>query len=188
MTEDGAYDALRAFLVKLDADAALIDPERATLVDIIRDAQGAPRPVGSYAMIEFIADRDLEEFDSQAYSDLALDDGPRVVMCKGRGVEWLFRVHVYAPRPMDCCRLFAAGLRSGEASVQMAPLVVRDVRDIKRSPELIQQGWEGRAMFDVALGAVASNALLVDVIETGAIDLAGDGGSPVTTTLNYQKP
>jgi hypothetical protein len=192
MDEDGAFDALRAYLVKLAADAILIDPEREHLTDVIRDAQGAPRPDGPYCMIDFIADRDLGELDDEVYSDITIGTGEdaedRVLMCKSRGVEWLFRVNVYSPRPIDWCRLFASGLRSAEASVWMAPLVVRDVRDIKRAPELIQQRWEGRAMFEVALGAVATEPLLVDVIETGEIITEGAGGSTVTAGFTFTKP
>lgn len=192
MHEDAAYDLLRAYLVKLAADAVLIDPERAPLGDVIRDAQGAPRPAGTYAMIEFITDRDVEEFNDESYEDITIGTGPsaveRVAMCKSRGVEWLFRVNVFAPRPIDWARLFAAGLRSAESSVWMAPIVVRDVRPIKREPELIQQRWEGRAMFEVVLGAVAIDTLLVDVIETGEIITEGDGGSTVTAGFTYVKP
>jgi len=191
MHEDAAYDLLRAYLVKLAADAVLIDPARAPLGKVIRDAQGGPRPLGTYAMVEFITDRDVEEFNDESYADITIGSGlsavERVAMCKSRGVEWLFRVNLYAPRPMDWARLFAAGLRSAEASVWMAPIVVRDVRDIKRSPELIQQRWEGRAMFEVVLGAVATDTLLVDVIETGEIITEGDGGSTVTAGFTYQQ-
>lgn len=188
MHEDGAFDRLRAHLVKLAADAVLIDPSREVLVDVIRDHPGAPRPVGPYAMIEFITDRDLAEFDDETYQDVTLGGESRVVMCKSRGVEWLFRVNVYASRPVDWCRLFAAGLRSAEAAVWMAPLVVRDVRDIKRAPQLVQQEWEGRAMFEVSLGAVATEPLLVDVIETGEIITEGAGGSTVTAGFTFTKP
>lgn len=192
MDEDGAYDALEAFLRKLAADAILIDPARAPLAVVIRDAQGAPRPRGAYAMIEFIADRDLEEFSDETYGEISVGSGPsaeeRVLMCKSRGVEWLFRVNVCAPRPIDWARLFASGLRSAESSVWMAPLVVRDVRDIKRAPELIQQRWEGRAMFEVALGAVASEPLLIDVVETGEVITEGSGGTTVTAGFTYAKP
>lgn len=189
MTEDGAYQSLRDFLGKLAADAILIDPARVPLAAVIRDAQGGPRPHGPYAMIEFITDRDVEELDDERYSDIVLAGGVnRVAMCKSRGVEWLFRVNVYAPRPMDWAKLFRAGLRSAEASVWMAPLVVRDVRDIKRSPELVQQTWEGRAMFEVALGAVTTDQLLVDVIETGEVITEGAGGSAVTAGFTFTKP
>lgn len=188
MTEEEASDTLRAYLVKLAADAILINPAREVLANIIHDAPEAPRPVGPYAMIEFITDRDLAELDDEIYQDVTLGGESRVVMCKSRGVEWLFRVNVYASRPIDWCRLFAAGLRSAEAAVWMAPLVVRDVRDIKRAPQLIQQDWEGRAMFEVALGAVATEPLLVDVIETGEIITEGAGGSTVTAGFTFTKP
>lgn len=192
MTEDEASKTLCRFLAKLAADAVLIDPAHEVLVEVRKDHQEAPRPVGPYAMVEFITDRDLDELDDEAYSDITVGTGPgavdRVLMCKSRGVEWLFRVHAYARRPMDWAKLFRAGLRSAEASVWMAPLVVRDVREIKRAPELIQQDWEGRAMFEVALGAVATDRLLVDVIETGEIITEGAGGSTVTSSFSYAKP
>lgn len=192
MTEAEGYSALFAFLTKLADDAILIEPARPALGPVIFDRQESPRPVGPYAMIEFVTDRDLDELDDEAYSDITIGSGPgaveRVVMCKSRGVEWLFRVHVYASRPMDWAKLFRAGLRSAEASVWMAPLVVRDVREIKRSPELIQQDWEGRAMFEVALGAVTTDQLLVDVIETGEVITEGAGGSTVTAGFFFTKP
>lgn len=194
MTEDDAYHSLRDFLVKLAADAVSIDPAHEVLTDVVRDAQSGPRPDGPHAMIEFIADRDIDEVNDETYQEdeITVGAGPsaqsRVVMCKSRGVEWLFRINAYASRPMDWARLFRAGLRSHEASVWMAPLVVRDVRDIKREPELVQQTWEGRAMFEVVLGAVATEKLLVDVIETGEIITEGVGGSTVTTSFTYAKP
>lgn len=191
MTEDEASKTLCRFLAKLAADAVLIDPAHEELAEVRKDHQEAPRPVGPYAMVEFITDRDLDEIDGEAYSDVTIGTGPgavdRVVMCKSRGVEWLFRINVYAQRPMDVAKLFRAGLRSAEASVWMAPLVVRDVRDIKRAPELVQQQWEGRAMFEVSLGAVATESLLVDVIETGTVTTEGAGGSTVTTSFTFTK-
>lgn len=192
MTEDEGSKALCRFLAKLAADAVLINPAHEVLVEIRKGHQEAPRPTGPYAMVEFVTDRDLDELDDEAYSDLTIGSGPsaveRVLMCKSRGVEWLFRVHVYASRPMDWAKLFRAGLRSAEASVWMAPLVVRDVREIKRSPELVQQDWEGRAMFEVALGAVTTDQLLVDVIETGEVITEGAGGSTVAAGFTFTKP
>jgi hypothetical protein len=189
MTEDGASKTLCDFLEKLAADAALIDPARTALGPVIKDRPGAPRPAsGDYVMVEFITDRDLDELDDESYDEITIGAIDRVVMCKSRGVEWLFRVNVYASRPMNWAKLFRAGLRSAEASVWMAPLVVRDVREIKRAPELIQQTWEGRAMFEVSLGAVATESLLVDVIETGTVITEGAGGSTVTTSFTFTKP
>ena len=59
MTEAEGYSALFAFLTKLAADAILIDPARPALGPVIFDRQESPRPVGPYAMIEFVTDRDL---------------------------------------------------------------------------------------------------------------------------------
>lgn len=139
-------------------------------------------------MIQFLTDRDSGEIDGECYEDRTIGGEDRVVLSKHRGVELLFRVHVYAPRPLNYTTLLAAGLRSGEASVWMAPFLIRDVGEATRAPEIIQQTPEGRAQFDVTLGAIATDQLLVDVIETGAIDFEGQGGSTVTRSLTFQKP
>lgn len=187
MTEEGASRTLAEFLQKLVTDARLINPSRPDC-GIWMAHQENPRPSGAYATVQFISDQDLTELDDEKYSIETIAGEPRPVMCKLRGVEWLFRVTVFAPRPIDWCRLFSSGLRSGEAGVWMAPLVVRDVRQIERNPMLVQQDWEGRAQFDVALGAVASEPLLVDVIETGEVMTNGAGGSTVTAGFTYTKP
>jgi hypothetical protein len=188
MTEDAASKTLCRYLAKLAADAVLIDPTHEVLVEIRKDHQEAPRPVGPYAVVEFITDRDIAEVNGERYRDATISGEPRVVMCKDRGVEWLFRVNVYASRPLDWTRLFRSGLQIGDASVWMAPLVIREVGEAKRAPELIQQDWEGRAMVEVTLGAVATEQLLVDVIETGEVITTGQGGQAATRSLTYAKP
>lgn len=188
MIEDEAYRSLRSYLKRVDDNASLIDPTREKLVDIIRDNQSAPRPTGPYAMIQFITDRDTSEIDGECYEDRTIGGEDRVVLSKHRGVELLFRVHVYAPRPLNYAGLLAAGLRIGEASVWMAPFVLRDVGEATRAPEMVQQTPEGRAQFDVTLGAIATDQLLVDVIETGEVAFEGQGGATVSRSLTFQKP
>jgi len=188
MIEDEAYRSLRSYLKRIDDNATLITPSREKLTDVVRDNQGGPRPGGPYVMIQFLTDRDTGEIDGECYEDRTIGGEDRVVLSKHRGVELLFRVHVYAPRPLNYTTLLAAGLRSGEAAVWMAPFVVRDVGEATRAPEMIQQTPEGRAQFDVTLGAIATEQLLVDVIETGQIITEGQGGSTVTRSLTFQKP
>lgn len=188
MIEEEAYHILRSYLLRIDANATLISPGRESLADIIPDNDGGPRPKGPYVMIQFLTDRDTGEIDGECYEDKTIAGEPRVVLSKHRGVELLFRVHVYAPRPLNYTTLLAAGLRSGEASVWMAPFVVRDVGEATRAPEMIQQTPEGRAQFDVTLGAIATEQLLVDVIETGQVITEGQGGQTVTRSLTFSKP
>lgn len=188
MIEDEAYRSLRSYLKRVDDNASLIEPPREKLVDIIRDHQGAARPKGPYAMIQFLTDRDTGEVDGECFEDRDIGGESRVVLSKHRGVELLFRVHVYAPRPVNHAGLLAAGLRVGEASVWMAPFVVRDVGDATRAPEIVQQTPEGRAQFDVTLGTIATDQLLVDVIETGQVITEGQGGATVTRSLTFTKP
>lgn len=188
MIEDAAYRSLRSYLKRVDDNASLITPARENLTDIIRDNQGGTRPDGPYAMIQFLTDRDTGEIDGECYEDRDIGGEDRVVLSKHRGVELLFRVHVYAPRPLNYTTLLAAGLRIGEASVWMAPFVVRDVGEATRAPEMVQQTPEGRAQFDVTLGAIATDQLLVDVIETGEVIFEGLGGATVTRSLTFTKP
>lgn len=188
MIEDAAYRSLQNYLKRIDANASLIAPSREKLEAVIRDNESRPRPKGPYSMIQFLTDRDTGEIDGECYEDKTIGGEDRVVVSKHRGVELLFRVHVYAPRPLNYTTLLAAGLRSGEASVWMAPFVVRDVGEATRAPEMIQQTPEGRAQFDVTLGAIATEQLLVDVIETGQVITEGQGGSTVTRSLTFQKP
>ncbi|HEV7258937.1 MAG TPA: hypothetical protein VGN82_14245 [Bosea sp. (in: a-proteobacteria)] len=188
MIEDEAYRSLWHYLKRVDDNASLIDPTREKLVEIVRDNQSAPRPKGPYAMIQFVTDRDTGEIDGECYEDRDIGGEDRVVLSKHRGVELLIRVHVYSPRPVDHAGLLQAGLRSGEAAVWMAPFVIREVGQATRAPEMIQQSPEGRAFFDVTIGAIATNQLLVDVIETGEVITEGAGGSTVTTSSTYAKP
>lgn len=188
MIEDEAYRSLRSYLKRIDDNASLITPSREKLVEIIRDNQSAPRPVGPYAMIQFLTDRDSGEIDAECYEDREIGGEDRVVLSKHRGVELLFRVHVYAPRPLNYASLLAAGLRSGEASVWMAPFVIREIGEATRAPEIIQQTPEGRAQFDVTIGAIATEQLLVDVIEMGQVITEGQGGQTVTRSFTFTKP
>lgn len=188
MIEDAAYNSLRSFLSKVDSDATLLSPQRGKLSDVIRDNQGGPRPKGPYAMIEFLTDRDVGEVDGECYAEQKIANEDRVVLSKRRAVELLFRVHLFAPRPLDFASLLLAGLRTGEPSVWMAPFVIRDLGEATRAPEMIQQKAEGRAHFDVTLGAIATDKLLVDVIETGDIALRGQGGAQIDRNIHYVKP
>lgn len=188
MIEDEAYRSLRSYLKRIDDNASLIAPTREKLVEIIRDNQNAPRPKGPYAMIQFLTDRDTGEIDGECYEDRQIGGEDRVVLSKHRGVELLFRVHVYAPRPVDYAGLLLAGLRSGEAAVWMAPFLVREVGEATRAPEMVQQTPEGRAQFDVTVGTIATDQLLVDVIETGQVITEGQGGQTVTRSFTFQKP
>ena len=185
MTEDAAFDRLQAYLTRLDADAKLIDPAWTTLTRVIRSHQNAPRPTGPYAAINLLADRDLLEFDCEVYESRTVGGEPRVVLKKARGIEWLFRVEVFASAPTDYARLFRSALKSEHALVDLSPLVVRTLGEVKRAPELRQQHWEGQAILDVGLAGIAIDSLLVDVIASGTVKFKGIGIADVRRTLTY---
>lgn len=185
MTEDGVFNRLQALLSRVDAEAAILDPAHVRLSHVIRAHQNGPRPVGPYASLNMLADDDLGEVHCLTYADREIGEEERVVQTVARAHAWLVRIEVYASAPTDYLRLFAAALHGAAHAIDLAPLVVRRVRDITRAPELVQERWEGRAFLDVELGGIAANGLLIDVIESGTIQ--ANGGSVFTAIRTYSQ-
>ena len=187
MTEDDLSDRLQAYLEAIDAEATALTPGRDGLTRIIRDHINAPRPQGPYAMITFLASRDLVEADHPCFGTAVYDAEQRVTETRIRAVEYKFRVDVYAPRATDYTRLFERALRSDRAGVDLAGLVVRNIDGVSQSPELVQQKWEGRAHFTVELAALTRDTILIDVIESGEITFEGRGAAEINQNLIYEK-
>lgn len=171
MTEDEAYSALISFLSSLN-DVASELGNAGHLEDIDRAYASKPRPPGPYATVSLQSERDLGEIDCDTYRDATIAGEARGVRTKHRAHEWLFRVDIYASFATDAARTFTTALRSEEASLFMAPATVRRVYDnITATADRSQQGWEGRANVDVAIGGVVSAAVPTDFIEHGAVDV-----------------
>ena len=191
MTEDGAFNIVRAWLVRLAADAIVLDPLRAPLGEIIRDHQDGPRPEGAYATINLLGSDDLEEVRCEEFRavEVEIEGEPlpveRFALKSTRAVEFRFRIDVFASRPMEWIRLFRTAAMAGDMQVDLLPLVVRDVGEAQRAPDLTQAHWEGRARFDVAFGALVADEMIVDGVESGAVNFEGEGGATVQETLNY---
>jgi len=118
------------------------------------------------------SERDLEEIDCNTYRDAQIAGEARGVREKYRAHEWLFRIEIYASFATDAARTFTTALRSEEASLFMAPLVIRRVYPaITATAQRSEQEWEGRANVDVAIGGVVSAAVPTDFIEHGAVDV-----------------
>lgn len=186
MTEAEVYDRIVAFLVKVNADAALITPGRDILGRIIRANPNAPRPTGDYAALNLLSLIDVGEADCDLYREVTIAATPRAVHDKVRAVEWLFRLEVYATYATDAARLFGIAFRSDYSNVLLAPLTVRRVDDVTRAPELIQQRWEGRANLDFAIGGIVVESTLTEFIESGGVEF-DDTAAAFSASLDYQK-
>lgn len=190
MTEDEAFNGVRAWLLRLAADAALLDPARPVLGEIIRAHPDGPRPGdGPYVSINLLSAEDLEEGHCEEMREFDPEDGegPRVALRVTRAVEYTFRIDVFSSRPMDWIRLFRTAAMAGDFHPDLAPLAVRSVGNAQRVPDLNQANWEGRARFDVAFAALMADEMLIDVIEGGTVDFEGSGGAVVSNSLDYER-
>ena len=70
-TTDAIYDRLYDFIVAVDANQKLIDPDHLALSDVRRAWQDAPRPKGPYAVMQLLSERDLNETECYAYDEIA---------------------------------------------------------------------------------------------------------------------
>jgi hypothetical protein len=184
MTEEEVYDKVMLYLDTINNDAAIINPAYDKIGKIIRAHQNAPRPVGDYAALNLLSHIDLAEVNCDIYRDQVIGGANRVVFSKARGIEWLFRVEVYASRPTDVARLFQTALRSDYTSLLLSPLVVRMVDDVTRTPEMIQQRWEGRANLDFSVAGVVTESLLIDHISEGKLTA---NATDYSRLVNFQR-
>lgn len=187
MTEDALYDHLQAYLVAIDQEAEELETGHQTLSAIIREHQTAPRPTGPYASLNLVARADLGEVRLIGYDEREIGGTPRVIEKTAHAYEWRFTVSVFASEPLVYADMLANALRSGRASVDLAPLQVRRVSDPQRVPELVQQHYEGRAQFDVDLAGIAIGQLLIDVIESGQVIWNDAAYKRQFATLTYEK-
>lgn len=187
MIEAEAFSKLRAYLVKLDADASALSPAWQKLSDVIKAHPNAPPPSGPYATINALALRDTFEADCDKYEEREIGGDLRTVLMRTRIVEILCRVDVFASRPFDYLDLFAHALLSAHSHPETHPFMARQVEKMPRDPKLLGQEWEGRAFLDVTLAAKSTVEMLVDTIETGNITITGAGRVPVSTQIEFEK-
>ena len=189
MTEDEAYRRLRTLLVQIDAESVVLGDTAAPLTDIIHSHQTAPRPDGAHAVLTPLGSRDTGEGFRTCYENVTIAGELRVVELRTEGVEYGFRIDVFAHRAPDNARAFKTALLSARAQLDLLPFVVRDVGAVESQPGIVEQHWEGRARLTVNLGAARTQRTLIEVIEAGHIDFAGSGARsvPITTTVDFPK-
>lgn len=189
MTEDEAFKRLRTLLVQVDAESVVLGDTECPLTDIIRSHQTAPRPDKAYAMITPLGSRDTGEGFGLCYEDIVFAGVPRVIELRTKGVEYGFRIDVYASRAADTARAFEAALGSARAQLDLLPFVAREVVNVDNQPGIAEQHWEGRARLTVNLATARTQRTLIDVVEAGHIDFAGSSArpTPITTTVDFLK-
>lgn len=187
MTENDIFNKLWSYLDKINRETSLINPEWVLLTEIIRSHQSSPRPSqGPYMTIQLLADKDSGLIECDDYQDIELDGDKRAVLSRKRGWEWLFRIEIYSRVQTDHLKTFSTALRTQFASVDMHPVAIKDVSDIKTAPALVQGGWEGRAYLDLTLGSVFVSKMLVDTIDEGCV-LINEPLSEIQLTATYKR-
>lgn len=187
MTEDEAFDRLREFIVAIDAEAHVLNPTHVSLVDVLLQPTGGTRLVGPYAGITALGTRDTGEGEQICYGTATVDGVERVTELHTRPVEHGFRIDVYASRATDYLRLIRAALLSSRGRLDFLPGVVRDVSPATAGPALNEGKWEGRANLTVTIGALATETILIDVIESGTIAFESEGIPSIANTIDYAK-
>ncbi|MEP9376204.1 hypothetical protein ABLE91_05785 [Aquabacter sp. CN5-332] len=187
MTEDELFDGLRAYLVRTDAEQAIINPSHDPLEDIVADHQSAPRLKGAHAVINLVGERVLLETLCISYEAMTVGAAPRVIEATARAKEWRFTVDVFASRGLDFAGPMINALQSAHASVDLHPAMVRHVSEPRRVPRMVESQWEGRVQFDVDLAGIVVDRLLIDVIESGTVQFHDAAAERLFATLHFQK-
>lgn len=164
---------------------------------VIKDHPGAPRPLGSYAMVNVISAELIAEMGCRLYEHPEGDEedegesggpdlGPMVER-RAADWEWIVSVNVYGLHALDIVRRLVNSTRSPTInSTYLRPMVFRRVSTVRKLPELIERHWENRAQVDVTVAGCALDGFLVDIIESGVVRMVR---VPLPELLApYQKP
>lgn len=188
MTEDEAFDRLRTLLVAVDQESVALGQTVTPLTDIILHHQRAAMPEGAYAGLTPLGSTESGDGYTLCYETRTIAGVERVVEVRTIGLTYGWRVDIYASRPRDYADAFVAALQSARAQLEMLPAVVSEVGEVKQSADRNQENWEGRANFNVSLSTARQQRTLIDVIESGHIDLTASAGTrTVQAPIDYAK-
>lgn len=191
-TQNAACDALQAFLTQVDADQAVIDPAHVPMTAVIRAWQNGPRPLGAYAMVQILGARDLNEAECYDYTEAAYPGAgrPRFIETLRRVRAILFDIEVFASDALDRAEVFEAALISSARSVTILPWTAYLTKPARHDPALIQQRWEGRAIFTIEMRGVTETKSFVDTIDLVPIAIEGQVVTePITSaSLTVARP
>lgn len=159
-TEAEQYNTLRTWLMALTG-----------LPEIILANPNAPRPQGSYGMLNLIRMTRINWPDAYEYE--VDEEGSTAETIFQTPIEhwrctWSF--NVYAPNAASIASLVKTADGSHAALRTLEPYTIFSTSDIRRLPELIQQTWEDRAQIDIELDAKLKRRFEIDVVETVTIN------------------
>ena len=149
--------------------------------EVIFDHQNGDRPTGSYVMLNMIEAKRIQMRMDVDYTANAAYDGTAGGEAELNAFpcaewEWRFSVNAYSVDALNTLSTLKSAAEIDEVESGLLPMIVFDVSDIRRLPELINERWEERAQMDVALrGYVNTRGTLVDVIETVNIEFNRTG-------------
>ena len=156
--------------------------------EVIFDSQNGDRPTGSYVMLNMIEAKRIQmrmdvdydvnpAFDGTDANDAELMANPCAEW------EWNFSVNAYSVDAINTLSTLKSAAEIDEIESGLLPLIVFNVSDIRRLPELINERWEERAQMDVALrGYVNTRGTLVDTVEEVNIEFTRSGHVSTDTT------
>lgn len=202
MTASAAFDKLQAYLRAVDLEAEQLVPGHQRLEHIIRAYQGGPAPRGPYGLLTLQASTDLGEIDGYDYRAVTWPTGQtdpetelpiteeRIIQKRCRALGLQFAFDVFASDATNRINRFRLALLSDAAFVPLHPFVVRDIRRVNSTGELIGEHWQGRAALIIEMAGIETQEFAVDVIESGDIEIDGKSATAdlPDATLTYDKP
>lgn len=186
MTEEDVFGLLRSYLIKLDRDAARIDPAWPKLTAIVRSSENVPQPEGAFAEIQLISARDTRQTQAEDYGEAVIGGEDVIILKRSLTWQWVFRVRVFAEERTANLKLFSTALKSQFASTELHPLSVDSVSDIILAPWQTANPWEGQSSIDVTLSGLNTEKMIVDTVEEGHLILT-DATKGLTAEINYQR-
>lgn len=174
----------------------LIDPSETALFDrlrgwamaitnteTIKDHPGAPRPPGTYIMVNLISARRPRLAPCVVYEDVTIGGVERVEQRNAEEWEWVFSINVYAPNSIDRARRLISSTDVGSVAIDhLHPLAIQKVSGIRRLPEEVEGHWEDRSQFDLTATGIVLEGFLIDVVEEGRFVIVpgnrSDDGGP----------
>lgn len=199
MTEDEAFDAIRAFMVAVNNERRHFDALYTPLEAINKAYQNGPTPKGPFGLITYLGDIDNGEADHFCYgeavilersrqaTDPDLQDAPVATESRTRSVVMKFRFDFYASRAGNYAQIFLAAFRSSRAQADLPGMMPREFRNVTSQPELIGQKWEGRAHFEIEFVTLNSDPVAIDSVNSGRFTIERQGVTTGNTELSYEK-
>jgi hypothetical protein len=145
------------------------------MTNVIRAWQNGPRPTGPYAMVQVLGARDLFEAECYDYTEIAYPGLglPRFVETVRKVRAFLFDIEVFATDALDRAEVFEAALLSSASSVVFLPWTAHLTKPARHDPALVQQQWEGRAIFTVEMHGIVETKSIVDTIDSVPVIIEG---------------